>query len=134
MRIWWYIKLKIEWFSIECRKTKTKTKTKTIDPSTVFSTFDIGQLAKIYRHSNSNMAKFERDTLQTVTKTYVSTKSGNFTDVCMLGASLCPQHTNVCKILRLCGTIFAILQNMNLKFGQFPNFKVFYPAVSIDLR
>ena len=95
------------------------------------STFDIVQLAKIYRHcwkehlEISKMAKFESDILQNSENMVLQSREILQTSVCW-GASLCPQYTNVCKISNatLWNYIFAILQDMNLKCGQFTNFKV----------
>ena len=78
-------------------------------------------------HNSENMVIQSREILQTF--------------VCW-GESLCPQHTNVCKINKvviviiiatLRNYIFAILQYMNLKSSQFTKYKVLFLALSMDV-
>ena len=38
-------------------------------------------------------------------KIFGSTNARNFTDLCIVGAALCPYHTDICKISRLSGAL-----------------------------
>ena len=79
-----------------------------IDLSTVFSTFDMDKLGKNRRRhwkeglNISNIAKFKSDMYWSEQR-YSSTKLQKFTDICMVEASLCPHHANICKNLWLWG-------------------------------
>ena len=53
----------------------------------------------------------------------------------MVGASLCPHHTNDCKISQLFGAtvIFSRLRRIPFKFDNYcTNFKALFPLVSTD--
>ena len=81
------------------------------------------------------MAKFESDILQNSENMVLQSRNILQTFVCW-GASLCPpiiQTTVTEKQLKSAklNYIFAFLQDLNLKFGQFTYFKVLFPAVSI---
>ena len=67
-----------------------------IDPSMVFSIFNMDQLGKIRRHQRlehlkiSRIAKFESDTSYYNERRYTSAKLRKFTKLFGGGASLCP--------------------------------------------
>ena len=57
-----------------------------------------------------------------------------FTEVCMVGASLCSHHTNDCKISQLFGAtvIFSRLRRITFKLDNCTNFKALFPLVLTD--
>ena len=54
-----------------------------------------------------------------------------FTEVCMVGASLCSHHTNDCKISQLFGAtvIFSRLRRITFKLDNCTNFKALFPLL-----
>ena len=98
-----------------CENTLLGYPASVINPSTVFSTFDMDKLVKIQGHhwkkhlKISELAKFESDNYVLGERRYNAAKLGKFTYVCILGSNFAllprlPQHTNVCKLSQLWGT------------------------------
>ena len=109
-----------------------------IDPFTVFSTFDMDTLGKIFLHHwkdylkvyNSTLAKFESDSYVLSEQRYSSRK---LCKMCLYGGwlKLSPHHTNICKFLQLWGadTIFDCFQQIN---SNLVIFLIFKDAGSVD--
>ena len=57
----------------------------------VFESFDTDHLAKIFGLANAR----------------------NFTDICNVGAGLCPYHTDICKISRLSGALPLLVSDIS---------------------
>ena len=100
---------------MSCENTLLGYPASVINPSTVFSTFDMDKLVKIQGHhwkkhlKISELAKFESDNYVLGERRYNAAKLGKFTYVCILGSNFAllpplPQHTNVCKLSQLWGT------------------------------
>ena len=83
----------------------------------------------------SKMAKFENDTCLASKGITPLIKLRKFTDVGeIVGASLCPRHTNVSKISRPWGAayIFISFQQITSQLGNSTNFKAIFSVVSTD--
>ena len=104
-----------------------------------FSLKWLGHLAKIRQHDwkeprkISKVAKFENDLLKT--KEDIAPQSREILQMFVWwGASSCPLVTNVCKILRLCRAISSLSLDVSPLNLVISNFKLLFPAVSMDIR
>ena len=117
-----------------------KLNTLIIHPSSVFSAWnDWDHLAKIRQHDwkeprkISKVAKFENDLLKT--KEDIAPQSREILQMFVWwGASSCPPVTNVCKISRLCRAISSLSLDVSPLDLVISNFKLLFPAVSMDIR
>ena len=117
-----------------------KLNTLIIQPSTVFSAWnDWDHLGKIRQHGwkeprkISKVAKFENDLLKT--KEDIAPQSREILQMFVWwGASSCPPVTNVCKISRLCRAISSLSLDVSPLNLVISNFKLLFPAVSMDIR
>ena len=122
------LKCCVVWLMIEVRQTLQ------IDLSTVFfffSTFDTDKLRKISQLQRS-LPRLKLICWK-LKKTSFS-NSRNFTEVCRVGASLCPHYTNYCKISQLFGAtvILSRLRRITFKLDNCTNFKALFSLVSTD--
>ena len=96
-----------------------------------FSTFDTDKLRKISQLQRP-LPRLKLICWK-LKKTSFS-NSRNFTEVCRVGASLCPHHTNYCKISQLFGAtvILSRLRRIPFKLDNCTNFKALFSLVSTD--
>ena len=104
-----------------------------------FSLKWLGHLAKIRQHDwkeprkINKVAKFENDLLKT--KEDITPQSREILQMFVWwGASSCPPVTNVCKISRLCRAISSLSLDVSPLNLVISNFKLVFPAVSMDIR
>ena len=117
-----------------------KLNTLIIHPSTVFSAWnDWDHLAKIRQHDwkeprkISKVAKFENYLLKT--NEDITPQNREILQMFVWwGASSCPLVTNVCKISRLCRAISSLSLDVSPLNLVISNFKLLFPAVSMDIR
>jgi len=100
-----------------------------------FPTFDKDYLTTIYGHcwkerlKISNLAEFE-SIMSEASEDTVPQSREVLQTLIWWGAQTCPHHTNVYKILRLCGAVSLLV--ITLKLGNFTDFKALFPLVSMD--
>ena len=99
-----------------CRRSPRRLIKLSADPSTIFLIFDVDYLGKSRRHHRK-----ERLTSSKI--------AWNLKVILVKEASLCPHHTNVCKLSAFRSYIFLMsFQQISLKLDNFPNYKALYPV------
>ena len=117
----------------------------TIDTSTVYSTFYMDKLTKIYRHrwkenlKISNLAKFESDRIKTNKDMAPQSSTILWTFVWWGGGGVGgkfgpPTIQMPVKFRDFRSYIFALFFHITLKCGTFTNFKALFLAVAINSR